>query len=111
MSVEIPTGVVPALPFLARDGYPNKDEDHRGPTVLDTKISQRGSCVVITQYISGWHPHLGCPHWGWTGQETISNTVIIRPIRTFMVEERTNGHVSLNGHRPWIYLTKILGIV
>ena len=48
---------------------------------------------------------------GWQGQETIIEKDVIRPVITFMVEVRANGHLPISSHtKPWVYLTKALGL-
>ena len=57
--------------------------------VLDRQVSKKfGSLEHQVIYIRGHHPHLGRLHWGWSGEETIVEKDVIKPVKIFMVYER-----------------------
>lgn len=50
-----------------------------------------------TIYIKGYHPHLGKPHQGWQGAETIVQREVIKPNGEFVIHpdlpRNIDGHI------------------
>ena len=52
----------------------------RLPIVGEEILHEHGCYKRIRQYLSGWHPHLGVLHFGWSGRETIVERDVISPV-------------------------------
>jgi len=56
--------------------------------ILDTRILHRnGSFTRVRRWLQGVHPSRGTIIKGWTGWETVEEVDVLKPMRTFRVEE------------------------
>lgn len=73
------------------------------PELLGTvRIHLQGPLYRVRRYYRGIHPNLGTVHLGYTGLETVEETIVIVPLYTAIVELQCDSKYTTDSKTPKI---------